>query len=288
MAMPPKNFHACKKEITMANTRSSVEITRQAAIHESPDFRRQNRPIQWRPAPRPTRVRSRNSACQTVNVGDTERWLSTAAGGALAAFGLSRGSLSGMAVAAIGGCLVYRGVSGHCELYHQLDVNTAESRGPMTSIPSGRGFKIEKTITINRPSRELFSEWRNLENLPKIMSHLECVKTEGNRSHWKAKAPLGITVEWDAEIINERPNELIAWRSVDCSTVDTAGSVHFRESPNGRETELQVVLKYDPPGGKVGAQFARWLGEAPELQIEEDLQSFKKKMESGRPSYAPM
>jgi len=268
----------------MANTRSSIEMARQAAIH---DFRR-DRPITRLRARPANQFRSRNSQCDTVNVGETERWLSAAAGGALAAFGLTRGSLSGFAVAALGGCLVYRGVSGHCEMYHQLGVNTAEPRGPMTSIPSGRGYKIEKTITINRPAEELYREWRNLENLPKIMSHLECVKTEGNRSHWKAKAPLGMTVEWDAEIINERPNELIAWRSVDCSTVDTAGSVHFCEAPNGRGTEVQVVLKYDPPGGKVGALVARWLGEAPEQQIEEDLQSFKKKMEAGRPSYAPM
>jgi uncharacterized membrane protein len=121
-----------------------------------------------------------------------------------------------------------------------------------------------------------------VENLPRIMRHLDSVKgTGGNRSHWVAKAPLGLSVEWDAEVHNQRPNELIAWRSLEGSQVDTAGSVHFRRTPGGRGTEIQVVLKYDPPGGKVGAGLARLLGESPEQQIEEDLRRFKQLMETG-------
>jgi len=226
--------------------------------------------------------RTQNRECESINVGETERWLSAAAGGALAAYGLSRGSLTGLATTLFGGCLVYRGVSGHCQMYEGLGVNTAQRRGPMTSIPSDRGTKIEKTITINKPAAEIYAQWKNLENLPSIMSHLECVKAEGNRSHWKAKTPLGISAEWDAEIINERPNELIAWRSLCGSMVDTAGSVHFDEAPSGRMTDVTVTLKYDPPAGKAAAKILEWLGEDPCHQIEEDLHAFKRKMESGK------
>src|SRR5207248_82918 len=150
-----------------------------------------------------------------------------------------------------------------------------------TSVPAGSGCKVEKTITINKPASELYGYWRNLENLPRFMRHLESVTADGNRSHWVAKAPLGTSVSWDAEIITERPNELIGWRSLPGSTVDTAGSVHFGQAPGGRGTEVHVTLKYDPPAGKVGATVANWLGEAPEQEIAEDLSTFKRMMEAG-------
>jgi uncharacterized membrane protein len=216
-----------------------------------------------------------------VNVGDAERIVSAGIGGAMAICGLWRMSLGGFALAALGGCLVYRGLSGHCGVYQSLGLNSAEPEEPRRGVREKSGVKVEKSVTVNRPPDVLYRQWRNLENLPRIMRHLESVKVEGNKSHWKAKAPLGMNVEWEAEIINERPNELIAWQSIEGSEVDTAGSVHFRPTANGRGTELRVVLKYDPPAGKVGATAARWLGEAPEQQVAEDLESFKQHMESG-------
>jgi uncharacterized membrane protein len=224
---------------------------------------------------------TRNSAEPFVNVGDAERLLSAVGGGALALYGLSRGTLGGLCAAALGGAFVYRGLTGHCDCYAALGVRTTEGRGPMTSVPAGHGVKVEQTVTINRPAEDLYRYWRNFENLPRFMSHLESVKENGNRSHWMAKAPLGMTVEWDAEVYNDRRGELIAWRSIEGSTVDTAGSVHFTRAPGGRGTEVRVVLKYDPPAGKVGAALARWLGEAPEQQIAEDLNAFKRLMEAG-------
>jgi uncharacterized membrane protein len=127
----------------------------------------------------------------------------------------------------------------------------------------------------------LYRYWRNFENLPSFMNHLKSVTADGNRSHWVAKAPLGTSVEWDAEVITDRRGELIGWRSLEGSDVDAAGSVHFTEARGGRGTEVRVVLKYDPPAGKVGAAVARWLGAAPEQQIAEDLDSFKRLMEAG-------
>ncbi len=218
-----------------------------------------------------------------INVGEIERWASLVGGGALALFGLSRRSLGGLGLAALGGALAYRGATGHCPMYGALGFSTAERHGPVTSIPAGRGVRIETSITINRPREELYRFWRNIENLPRIMRHLESVRSSSpTRSHWTARGPMGTSFEWDAEIHTERPSELISWRSLPGSDVDTAGSVHFLQAPAGRGTELRVVLKYDPPAGKVGASVARLLGEAPEDEITEDLRRFKETMESGR------
>jgi uncharacterized membrane protein len=218
----------------------------------------------------------------SVNVGDTERWLSAAGGAALGLFGLTRGSLGGLALAAVGGSLVYRGLSGHCGLYQALDVNTVGRHGPATSVPAGHGVKVEQSVTINRPAGELYRFWHNFENLGRFMGHLDSVKDLGNRrSHWAAKAPLGGDVEWDAEITTERENELIGWRSLPGSEVDTAGSVHFVPAPGGRGTEVRVSLKYDPPAGKLGAAAARLFGESPESQVREDLRRLKQLMEAG-------
>jgi uncharacterized membrane protein len=214
-----------------------------------------------------------------VNVGDTERWLSMIGGGALAAYGLSRWDLGGLALALAGGAIAYRGFTGHCDVYGALGLNTAET-GPATSVPAGQGIRFDKTIRIQCSPEDLFRFWRNFDNLPRIMKHLRSVTTKaGNRSHWVADAPLGRTVEWDAEIINERPNEVIGWRSLEGADVDSAGSVHFTRAPGGW-TDVRVVLKYEPPAGRLGAALASLFGESPERQIEEDLRRFKQMMET--------
>jgi uncharacterized membrane protein len=218
-----------------------------------------------------------------INVGDIERWASLIGGGALALLGLSRRSLGGLGLAALGGALAYRGATGHCPMYGSLGFSTAERHGPVTSIPAGHGVRVETSITINSPREELYRFWRNLENLPRIMRHLQSVRNVSpTRSHWTAGGPMGTSFEWDAEIHTERPNELISWRSLPGSQVDTAGSVHFLRSADGRGTEIRVLLKYDPPAGKVGAGVAKLLGEAPEDEIRQDLCRFKETMESGR------
>jgi uncharacterized membrane protein len=216
-----------------------------------------------------------------VNVGDYERLLSVVGGGALALYGLSRGTLGGLALAGLGGALLYRGLSGHSSLFNALGISTAEKHGPMTSVPAGRGCRVDYVVTINRPAEDLYRYWHNFENLPSFMRHLREVKVDGNRSHWAARAPLGMSADWDAEVITDRCGELIGWRSLPGSEVDTAGSVHFTPTPDGRRTEVRVELKYDPPAGRVGAALANWLGEAPERQIAEDLNAFKRLMEAG-------
>ena len=220
----------------------------------------------------------------SVNVGQTERWVSALGGGALALYGLTRGSLGGIALAFVGAALVQRGYSGHCNLYEAIGYSTGGDanlrNSDNVSVPAERGTKVEKSVTINRPASELYSFWRNFENLPQFMNHLESVRSiGGERTHWVAKAPAGTTVEWDAEVYNEKQNELIAWRTLEGSQVSSAGSVRFEDAPNGG-TEVRVSLKYDPPGGKLGSLVARLFGENPERQIEEDLGRFKELMES--------
>src|SRR5688572_7741144 len=122
---------------------------------------------------------------------------------------------------------------------------------PMT-IPTGRGFKVERSITILKPAAVLFSFWRNLENLPRFMPHLESVTAiDDKKSMWVVKGPAGSTFEWEAEIIGEHENEMIAWRSLEGSDINTAGSVWFRPAPGARGTEVRVVLKYETKGGSV-------------------------------------
>jgi uncharacterized membrane protein len=215
-----------------------------------------------------------------INVGKTERLLSGIAGAALIVLALRRKRLRGLLLP-IGGNLITRAVSGRCPVNQALGRNTAERDrvSPVASVARGQGIRAERSITVNRPRAEVYRFWRELENLPRFMDHLESVTViDENRSHWVAKAPAGTKVEWDASIHNEIEDELIAWRSLPGSDIDNAGSVHFTAA--GNATEVRVVLSYDPPAGKVGAVVARLLGEEPGQQVEEDLRRFKQVMEA--------
>lgn len=228
-----------------------------------------------------------DEGCGAINVGQKERWASAIGGGALALYGLTRGTVGGVALALVGGTLIYRGASGHCNIYEAMGYDSTGEEGlrnsENVSVRGERGIKVEKSVTINRSPEELYRYWRNFENLPRIMNHLQSVTTTegGNRSHWVAKAPAGTTVEWDAEIYNEKENELIAWRSLEGADVNNAGSVRFQPAAGGRGTEVKVSLKYDPPGGTLGAAIAKVFGEEPAGQIQEDLRRFKQEMETG-------
>jgi uncharacterized membrane protein len=203
-------------------------------------------------------------------------------GGSLVLYGLSRESLAGVGLALLGGALVYRGVTGHCSLYESLGVSTAPRRGRATAVPAGQGVRLETRVTINRTPSELFRFWRNFANLPRFMSHLEAVDVRDNRrSHWVARGPMRRPVSWDAEVYNERPDEMIAWRSLPGSQVETAGSVHFYPTPGGRGAEVHVNMKYNPPGGKLGVGVAWLFGQSAEQEIAEDLQRFQRIMETG-------
>ncbi|MGN6552415.1 MAG: SRPBCC family protein [Verrucomicrobiota bacterium] len=141
---------------------------------------------------------------------------------------------------------------------------------------------VTRTITVDRSPEELFRFWRNFENLPRFMTHLKSVEIKTDqRSHWVVKGPAGKNVEWDAEIVNERPNQLIAWRSCEGADVDHGGSVRFEPATGGRGTVIKVELRYSPPAGTMGATIAKLLGESPQKQIAVELGRFKQLMETG-------
>ena len=144
------------------------------------------------------------------------------------------------------------------------------------------GIHVEQAVTIKRPRTEVYGFWHNFENLPRFMAHLESVQVTGDRtSHWKATAPGGSTVEWDAETVEDRPGELIAWRSLPEASVPNSGSVRFVDAPGDRGTEVHVELRYEPPGGKLASWIAKLFGEEPAQQVKGDLRRFKQVMETG-------
>lgn len=217
------------------------------------------------------------------NLSDVERWASIAAGAGLAAFGLSRLKSGGWLYAGVGALLLRRGVTAHCDLYDAIGVNTAGvADDTRAALRGSRGVNVLESVTINQPIELLYRFWRNLENLPQFMRHLVSVeKVTDTISHWRAKGPAGSVVEWDAEIFNEIPNKLIAWRSLEGADVVSAGSVNFDAEPGGRGTRVTVHLQYSPPGGKVGAAIAKVLGADAETEIRDDLRRFKQLVETG-------
>jgi uncharacterized membrane protein len=227
----------------------------------------------------------RASPGSDLNVGRRERWISAVAAAAMAAYGLQR-RRGRRILLPIAGALLGRAVSGRCPVNEVLGRNTAlddEPSSPFTSVRRGHGVRVDESVVLNRPRSEVYRFWRNLANLPRFMDHLEEVSVQDEwRSHWIAKGPAGTRVEWDAEIHNEIPNELIAWRSLPGSEVDNAGSVHFMPTANG-DTEVRVVLRYDPPAGKLGATVARLLGEDPSRQVSDDLRRLKQVVEASEP-----
>jgi len=206
---------------------------------------------------------------ETSSVSDAERWTTLIGGGAMVLLGLRQGSLRGALTAIAGGGLIYHGVTAQTGIQDALGMN--------------QSIKVEKTVTIsNKSPEELYRFWRNFENLPRIMKHIKHVSViNDTRSHWITSAPMGGSVEWDAEIINDQQNRLIAWASVEGADIDNSGFVRFQPAPAGRGTEVKIVIEYNPPGGAVGDAIAKLFGEEPQQQIGDELRRFKMLMETG-------
>lgn len=143
-------------------------------------------------------------------------------------------------------------------------------------------MQFENTVTIAQPAAVLYSYWRDFANLPRFMKHLKEVKVQDNlRSHWVTSAPLGTTVEWDAQIVEEKENEFIAWKSLEGAQIENSGSVSFKAAPGDRGTEVKVITDYNPPGGIIGDAIAKLFGENPKQQLGDELNRFKMLMEAG-------
>jgi uncharacterized membrane protein len=156
-----------------------------------------------------------------------------------------------------------------------LDVYCSDELSQRRAAP----VHIAETITVAAPPEALYAFWRDLENLPRVLPHVKSVRMiDGHRSHWTAEGPDG-EIEWDSEIIDERPNHCLAWRSLDASEVYNAGSVRFDPDEEGNGTLVTVELLYDPPTGSIGGSLAKLLGKR--ANIRADLVAFKRLIESG-------
>lgn len=223
-------------------------------------------------------IRPFATGSSTVNIGQTERIISAAAGALLTTVGARRGS---WLLATLGGYLMFRGGSGFCPINQAIGRNTAEDSRV-------EPLEISRSITVNKPRAEVYQYWRKLENLPKFMKHLQSVtQLDERRSHWVAPVPgtekieaIG-NLEWDAEIVDEVENERLLWRSVAEATVDNAGEVRFQDAPPGRGTEVHVTIRYTPPAGQLGTAVAKLFQPAFRQMIKEDIRRFKRIMETG-------
>lgn len=192
---------------------------------------------------------------------DLMRWGAMVGGGAVALLGLSRRSKSGVALAAAGGLLAYRGA---------------------TLNPDQQEFHAESSFAIECSPEKAFQFWRNFENLPRFMRNLESVKVLDNRrSEWNAVGRFGKPIRWRAEIVEEKPNEWIVWRSLPDSDLDCRGSVHFLPAVGNRGTVVTAAMQYSPPAGAVGKAVAIMLAKDPQFMLREDLRRFKALMEAG-------
>ncbi len=230
--------------------------------------------------------RSRQSLGQSqkqVNVGPAERKASMVGGAALAASGvrsLVKGKyLPGLAMMVAGGMFLYRGKTGHCDLYQAMGVDTVHTHDS--------GLHIEKVVTIGLPPQQVYEFWRNLENLPQFMRHIDSVQVTGERtSHWKAVGPGGLTAEWDAEMMEDTPGQQISWHSVGSADVPNKGTVEFKQAPANRGTEVRVSIDYYPPGGAAGKAAAKAAHGINAQQLEEDLKRLKQILEVGEQTTA--
>jgi uncharacterized membrane protein len=209
-----------------------------------------------------------------MNVGPGERSFSAILGAGLVGVGLTHFGWRRWFFFLLGGALLKRGITGHCEIYQRLQIDTRHStKSP--GVESGKGTKIEHSVDIHCPAQELYLFWRKLDQLPRVFRHVEAVKAmDGIRSHWTVKGPLGQQFEWAAKIINDQENRLIAWETLPGATVPNAGSVWFEEM-NNRTTRVRVALEFESPAKAIGLTIVELLGDSPQRELEDDLAAFK-------------
>ncbi len=235
-------------------------------------------------------LRVPSMAPSRCNVGTAERWVTGTAGAALAAYGLARRGKAGGWMTVTGALLLARAAAGYCPAYallgrggdRDMDWPASTATATKRALSGRRGIRVHTGITVDRPLADVYAFWRNLENLPRFMKHLESVRLlDDRRSHWVVRGPAGARIEWDAEIIHEEPGKVIGWRSLDEADVVSAGSVNFDRAPGDRGTEVRVSLQYQPPAGKLGAAIAALVGRDPSQLVRDDLRRFKELVEAG-------
>ena len=218
-----------------------------------------------------------------VNVSQDERRLSTLGGALLLLASLQNKRKFRFGIAAAGVSLLYRGLTGISPIYKLMNKSTAvHSEEAAISVPHQQGVHVSQSITISRPVDQVYTFWRDFSNLPQFMPQLKTVEVKDDtHSHWEIAGPVGMTIAWDAEIINEEPNSVIGWRSLQNPYVDHAGAVRFKAAPGEQGTEVRVEMEYRPVAGVVGTALAWLAGDAPEKQTYEALQRLKQILEVG-------
>ena len=201
------------------------------------------------------------------------RVLAGAAGGALAAYGLSRRDPLSLVLGAVGVGLLARGVT-------NLEVKRLVGAGA-----GRRAVEVQKTINIAAPVEEVYGFWSDFENFPRFMSNVREVRRNADgTSHWVMAGPAGASVEWDAVVTRRVPNELLAWKSVEGAGVETAGLVRFDRNDDGT-TRVQVRLSYNPPAGAIGHAAAALFGSDPKSEMDADLMRMKSLIETDNPPH---
>lgn len=215
------------------------------------------------------------------NVGTTEQIGSLVAGGVLLLCGVLRGRVVGALTALAGGALVIHGLSKHSRVYDALGIDSQPEGG--FGHPLNRTVHVRDSIAINRPREEVFAYWKNLSNLPRFMMDIdEVTDLGGGRSRWTARGPFDQEVEWEAQIVEERDNELIKWETVESnSMVRHEGMISFESLPGQRGTVVRVDFRWSPPGGVLGAAAAKLLPQDPARRIREDLRRLRQLLEAG-------
>jgi len=164
-----------------------------------------------------------------------------------------------------------------------LDVLCARELSRKAGVMTDDGaIRVTRSISIQRSASDIYSYWREVENLPRFMCHLQEVRRkDAATSHWVTSGPGGARVEWDAKITADHPGELLAWRSCPGADIENAGTVRFVPRPGGRGTIVRVDLEYRPPGGVAGAALAVVRNESPQQQLYDDLHRLKQILETG-------
>lgn len=222
-------------------------------------------------------VHPQEGSSNVINVGWNERLASATVGAFLFSSGLGNlfsHPVKGLIRTALGGALLYRGLSGNCPFYTSI--------GKTKQVHHTPGINIRTGLIVNKPKDEVYAFWRKLENLPLFMKHLASVtEIDAKHSHWEATVPGNMgKIKWNAEIVKEEPGYMIGWQSLPNSTVNNAGKVIFHDASNGQATELEVVIIYHAPAGELGTGIAKLFNPIFERIIRQDVMNFKEYIET--------
>jgi uncharacterized membrane protein len=211
----------------------------------------------------------------SANVGNIERVVTLAAGAALLGYAWRQRS-RGLGLTSAG--LIARGATGFCPAYAALGVDHSDTKH---ALSGAKGVHVRESITVHASPEDLYTFWRQLEQLPSVMPHLDRVEQlDVKVSRWTGKAFDQVPVTWKAEIINEVPFETIGWKTLPGEAIQHAGSVVFKRLPGTNSTDVRVHLQYSPPGGKAAAWFAALVGQDPAKLTREGLDALKQRFES--------